>query len=54
MSAIVNRNREIMQNFIDILNTGDWEKIKSAMVKVLTQDYILHDQTFPRGVKTYA
>jgi len=54
MSENVNRNREILKEWCGVFNTGDWDKIKPALMELTTKDYLLHDPSVPKGVQTFA
>lgn len=53
MLGNVDRNRAVLRGWIDVLNNGDWEKIKAAYIEHFTKDYLLHDPSFPNQVKTF-
>jgi ketosteroid isomerase-like protein len=53
MSTEVEKNMQVMKQWFEIVNTGDYEQVMKALEVLFTKDYTLHDPSFPspkRGI----
>ncbi len=47
MSDQVQKNMQVIRNWFEIVNTGDYGQIMKALEELFTDDYTLHDPSFP-------